>query len=199
LSRARLLPVALAAFRQDFPQMELSVVEGSHAELVGPLRDGDIDMMVGALRGPTIGLDLTERRLFEDRPTIIVRKGHPLEAGWDSEALCRYPWIVPAPGTPLRQLWSAMFADLGIAPPQVPIECGSVMMVRQLLLSDDYLTLLSIDQFSVELQLGLVVDIGPAPGNVSRTIGLTSRADWRPTPAQDELVNAIERTASRLY
>lgn len=193
LSRARLLPLAITSFRRDFPQIDISVVEGSHAELVGPLRDGEIDLMVGALRDASIGQDLTQRPLFEDRPTIFARAGHPLQSGWDGNALRRYPWILPPEGTPLRQLWQAMFAALGGTLPVVPIECGSVMTVRQLLVSGDYLTLLSVDQLSVELEGGLLVDIGPAPGDITRTIGLTVRSDWRPTRLQHQFMAAIER------
>lgn len=198
LSRARLLPMAITAFRRDFPLVDISVVEGSHSELVGPVRDGEIDMMVGALRDPSVGLDLVQSPLFEDRPTIFARAGHPLRAGWDGDALRRYPWILPPEGTPLRQLWRAMFAELGGDLPAVPIECGSVMTLRQLLVSDDYLTLLSVDQLRVEMENGMLADIGPAPGVISRTIGITSRADWRPTSFQKRFMQAIEDAAQTI-
>jgi DNA-binding transcriptional LysR family regulator len=192
LSRARLLPDAIVRFRTDFPHVDISVHEGSHAELVGPLRDGEIDMMIGALRDPALALDLSQRALFEDRPTILARRGHPLEGGWDADALRRFPWILPPEGTPLRQLWRAMFAELGGDLPAVPIECGSVMTIRQLLVGGDYLTLLSCDQLALELEVGLLADIGPAPGAISRTIGLTTRADWRPTRLQQQFMMAVE-------
>ncbi|CAM5481857.1 LysR substrate-binding domain-containing protein [Sphingobium scionense] len=195
LSRARLIPDAIARFRADFPLVDISVHEGSHAELVGPLRDGEIDMMVGALRDPAMALDLTQRPLFEDRPTILARRGHALATGWDADALRRYPWILPPEGTPLRQLWQAMFAALGGDLPAVPIECGSVMTIRQLLVGGEYLTLLSHDQLALELEAGLLIDIGPAPGAISRTIGLTTRADWRPTRLQQQYMAAIDQAA----
>lgn len=198
LSRARLLPDAIARFRADFPQVNISVYEGSHAELVGPLRDGEVDMMIGALRDPSVEVDLAQKRLFEDRPTIWARAGHPLEAGWDADALRRYPWILPPEGTPLRQLWRRMFDALGGTLPPVPIECGSVMTIRQLLVGGDYLTLLSIDQLALELDAGLVIDIGPAPGAVSRTIGLTARADWRPTRLQQRFMDAVEASVGSI-
>lgn len=198
LSRARLLPDAIMRFRADFPQVDISVAEGAHAELVGPLRDGEIDMMIGALRDPAMALDLEQRALFEDRPTILARHGHPLTAGWDADALRRFPWILPPEGTPLRQLWKAMFAELGGDMPAVPIECGSVMTIRQLLVSGDYLTLLSYDQLALELDAGLLADIGPAPGAISRTIGLTTRADWRPTRLQRQFMTAVEASVGEM-
>ncbi len=194
LCRARILPQAITQFRRTSPGIDISIVEGSHTELIGPLRDGEIDLMIGALRPATVAQDLAQTPLFEDRPTIFCRKGHPLEQGWFADDLRRYPWIVPQEGTPLRRLWQAMFAEIGGEPPKVPVECGSVMTVRQLLIGGDYLTLLSIDQLRVELDGGVVSNIGPAPGNISRTIGITTRVDWRPTGVQSRFIDVVRQS-----
>ncbi|MFX8301108.1 LysR substrate-binding domain-containing protein, partial [Acinetobacter baumannii] len=60
LSRARLLPSAVAAFHRAKPDIDIVIMEGSYAELTGPLRDGDIDMMVGAAR-TNISADMAQR------------------------------------------------------------------------------------------------------------------------------------------
>ncbi len=193
LSRARLLPQAIGLFHARHPQVDLTIVEGSHAELVGPLRDGEIDLMVGALRAEAPD-GIAQRPLFEDRPIIIGRAGHPLVARGgtvDARDLASYPWIVPAPGTPLYALWASMFAAAGVAAPHVPIECGSVIMVRQILVGSDFLTLLSTDQVRVELEAGWLAAIGPVPGDVGRTIGISTRDDWRPTALQRRFIETL--------
>ncbi len=197
LSRARLLPQAIGLFHAGHPQVDLTIVEGSHAELVGPLRDGEIDLLVGALRAEAPD-GIAQRPLFDDRPIIIGRAGHPLaERGGmiDASDLASYPWIVPAPGTPLRTLWATMFAAAGVAPPHVPIECGSVIMVRQILVGSDFLTLLSTDQVQVELEAGWLAAIGDAPGEVSRTIGISTRDDWHPTALQTRFIETLSGQA----
>ncbi len=197
LSRARLLPQAIGLFHAGHPQVDLTIVEGSHAELVGPLRDGEIDLLVGALRAEAPD-GIAQRPLFDDRPIIIGRAGHPLagRSGMiDASDLASYPWIVPAPGTPLRTLWATMFAAAGVAPPHVPIECGSVIMVRQILVGSDFLTLLSTDQVQVELEAGWLTAIGDAPGEVSRTIGISTRDDWHPTALQTRFIETLSGQA----
>lgn len=196
LSRARLIPDAIIAFHARYPQIDVAVVEGSHAELAAPLRDGEVDMMVGALRDPSPGSDLEQVPLFSDTPVIVARAGHPLAAGMKAEDLCRYPWIVPPEGTPLRLLWRRMFAAIGGDMPRVPVECGSVMTIRQLLMQGDFLTLLSADQVVLELEAGWLVEFGPAPGDVSRMIGVTTRADWRPTRMQQHFLAALRQVAA---
>lgn len=195
LSRARLLPDAITAFHARYPQVDIAVHEGSHGELVGPLRDGDIDMMIGALRDPAIGQDLVQKPLFVDRPSVIARAGHPLAGRMDVEALHRYQWILPPEGTPLRLLWRRMFDSMGGPLPRVPIECGSVMTIRQLLIQSEFLTLLSVDQVALELDAGLLVEIGRAPDDVNRSIGLTTRSDWRPTRMQRYFMAALDAEA----
>ena len=83
LSRARLLPATVTAYHRTHPDVEIRIVEGSHAELIEPLRDGDIDLLIGALRDVSPGDDVEQRALFEDRPVIIARSGHPLAKGGD--------------------------------------------------------------------------------------------------------------------
>ena len=201
LSRARLLPDAIAAFLRDHAHVDFAVAEGSHAELVGPLRDGDIDMMIGALRDEPPAADLVQSALFTDQPVILARPGHPLarDAGrLDAADLAAFPWIMAAEGTPLRGLWRRMFALADVALPVVPIECGSVITIRQLLRQTDCLTMLSPDQVAVELEAGWLVRLSVAPGAVSRTIGLTTRADWRPTPLQQAFITTLHGEARKM-
>ena len=201
LSRARLLPRAVVGFHAAHPQADITIVEGSHAELVGPLRDGEIDMMVGALRPPEGNEDLAQRPLFVDRPVILGRREHPIAREGDGATLAtlaQYPWIVSAPGTPLHDRWKLLFESAGIPVPPVQIACGSVMMVRQILVESDFLTLLSFDQVSVEIEAGWLVRIADPPRDISRTIGVTTRADWRPTRLQARFLDQLGANAAEI-
>lgn len=196
LSRARWLPGAILRFAARHPSVEVAVVEGSHAELSGPLRDGEIDLMLGALR-EEVGDELAQEAVFVDRPQVMARAGHPLTRviAMTGQALAGYDWILPARGTPLRRYWEQMFADTGTAPPAVRIECGSVLTVRQLLLGSDALTLLSPDQLAVELAAGVLVAL-PPPVPVMRTIGITTRVGWRPTSPQQAFLGCLRAIES---
>lgn len=198
LSRARWLPAAIARFGRDRPGVDIAIIEGSYAELSGPLRDGDIDMVLGALRAGGESADLVQEPVFEDRPAIIMRTGHPLleTAGpLCANALLDHPWILPGRSTPLRAYWEAMLLGLGAEPPHVAIECGSVLTIRELLLTGDALTLLSTDQLRVEIESGLLGWRAP-PVPVARTIGIITRAGWRPTATQAACLAELKRIAS---
>lgn len=191
LSRAQWLPATLMRFQRSQPDVDVIVVEGSHAELAGPLRDGEIDLMLGALREePPEGVE--QHSAFVDRPQIIARAGHPLLAGRppDGKALAAQNWILPGPRTPLRLYWEDMLRQAGAEPPHVGIESGSVLTIRELMLGSDALTLLSPSQLRVELEAGLFAAI-PPPSPVSRAIGITTRLDWRPTRPQAAMFDLL--------
>ena len=194
LSRAKALPSAMALLLRAAPSVTISVVDGSWRELIEPLQDGVIDLMIGALRDPVpAGLD--QRPLFFDRLAVIARAGHPLaRSNPDKEILAQHPWIVGHKDTPLRKSWHAMFA--GHEEPPAPIECGSVMTIRSLLLDSNLLTLLSPDQVALEISSGALTVIGPPLPDATRSIGLITRKGWRPTQVQQRLVDLLVSGAS---
>ncbi|QVM83910.1 LysR family transcriptional regulator [Novosphingobium decolorationis] len=198
LSRARILPLAVARFHARRPQVRLTIVEGSRAELVEPLRNGSLDVMVGALRSPLVETDLEQRTLFEDVPVFLGRHDHPL-VGTEPEAadLARYPFCLPARGTPLRDSFERYFESHGQSP-QVPLESGSVMMIRQVMMDSDFLTLLSRDQVPVELEAKWLSQVAQLPAQFHRVIGMTTRHSLRPTTVQEEFFADLEQAAHEI-
>lgn len=196
LSRALLIPRALAEFVKLAPASIIDVIEGSWRELVDPLRDGSIDLMVGAIRPePPPGIE--QQPLFQDSLSVFARAGHPLaqKPHISLADLAGQAWVVGPAGTPLRSHWGDLFAG-AFAPPPVPVECGSVMVIRGLLAQSDLLTLLSTDQVALEVDAGMLVRIPiELPGTV-RTIGIATRAGWRPTRAQGQLIEFIRRAST---
>ena len=196
LSRARLLPSAVSAFYRAYPDVRINIVEGSFQELIEPLRDGALDLMIGALRDPSPGADVVQQPLFADRPVVLGRVGHPLSLiSVTVSDLALYPWTVPASGAPLRVQWEKMFTDADVQLPNVPIECGSVITIRQILLESDFLTLLSPDQVAVELEAGWLTKIADTPEGLTRTIGITTRHGWRPTGMQNAFIQLLGEVA----
>lgn len=196
LSRARVVPEAVAHFHALYPNVRVALAEGSFVELIERLRDGDLDMLVGALRDPPPGNDVEQEALFVDRPAIIGRSGHPLAKGNPGLAeLARFPWIVSPQGTPLHGQWRAMFERAGLPLPDVPIECGSVVAIRQLLITSDFLTLLFPDQLSIELSSHWLQQIADEPSGIGRTIGIMTRTGWHPTLSQAAFLDQLRRAA----
>ncbi|WP_313218239.1 LysR family transcriptional regulator [Stenotrophomonas sp.] len=198
LARAILLPQVLARFARAHPGATVNVIEGPYAELLGDLREGSLDLLVGAMRDKLPVRDIAQEGLFDDDPVIVARSGHPLAAtqGIHFPQLLDYPWVIAATGAPVRARWERMFRQHGHEPPRLRIECGSVLITRGLLLEDDWLTLMSRDQFVFERRAGLLCEIGRAGDDLRRRIGLTTRADWHPTRLQQAFVETFRQVCT---
>ncbi|HWI86391.1 MAG TPA: LysR family transcriptional regulator [Sphingomonas sp.] len=196
LSRSRLVPVTLAELTQAFPGAAIDVVEGSHVELIEFLRAGSIDVIIGALREQPPA-DLAQEILLLDRITVIGRAGHPLANACPGlQDLALYPWIVGRRTSPLLEQWQQLFDEAGVERPRAPIRCGSVTTIRGLLAHSDFLTLLSRDQVSAEIEAGLLVPIRCTVPDTMRTIGAVTRRDWYPTDLQRRFMDLLRTAAS---
>lgn len=91
-----------------------------------------------------------------------------------------------------------MWRALGIADlPETPVKVvsSSQVMVRELLAEGDFVTIISPNQIRRELEDGRLATLPIALPGGRRPIGLTLRADWRPTPTQGALIDTIRRIA----
>lgn len=207
LGRSFIVPETVLRFAARRPSHRISILDGPYENLLDALRHGRADILVGALRD-SIPPDVVQELLFEDPLAIIVRKDHPLarmsgrRRGSSSarpapppEALTRFPWIAPRPGSPLRRHFEQLFRGSVEQPPAAPIECNSLVAARALLLRSDRAMLLSAQQAHHELAAGELIALPHPAGRVVREIGLTLRRGWRPTAAQAELLATLRSVA----
>ncbi|MEM9047223.1 MAG: LysR family transcriptional regulator [Pseudomonadota bacterium] len=195
LSRSVLLPQALVRFRQVRPRHAVLVIEGRYDALLGGLRRGDVDVIIGALRQPAPIEDVMQERLFDDRLAILAGNHHPLVGRTDlsRDELRGYSWVVPREGAPARDQFDAFFAERG--PPESVIQAGSILLMREILSASDHLGCISSAQARAELAKGLVSEIATGVAWPGRPIGLAYRAGWGPTAAQRLLLDLLRETA----
>ncbi|SIQ37959.1 DNA-binding transcriptional regulator, LysR family [Rhizobium sp. RU35A] len=193
LARSTLLPRALRRFRLEHPTCPVRILDGPYDELLGGLRRGSIDLLVGALRVPAPIGDVVQTPLFHDRLALLAGPGHPL-AGRPTpsiEDLLAYPWVVPRTGTPTRDQFETLFTAAGHQPPAPIIESGSLLLIRELLTDGRHLGCLSRHQSQPECEHGLLVALAFPTDHLLRPIGITTRANWRPTRAQKRMMALI--------
>ncbi|MGF6573796.1 DNA-binding transcriptional LysR family regulator [Paraburkholderia sp. GAS333] len=103
-SASVLLPQALNLLKQRSPGTNVMVTEGTTALLLPELWQGQLDLVVGRLP-PTDTLgSFEEKELVEEPVTLMTGAHHPLarkkSLKWSD--LRPYPWILPPPGSILR-------------------------------------------------------------------------------------------------
>ena len=195
LTRAYLVPEAMARMRAEAVDVGFRVHEGSWGELVEQLRDGLIDVLVGEI--PKEGSrDLESRALHPTSFVVVSGRQHPL-AGKRSvslDTLAAWPWIVPPANSPLRAVWDTLLQGLDV---QAPIECGSVMIIGRMLTTSNLLSLATPDQVALQIRSGLLARVG-GPLADEHAIGFTVRRGWRLTTAQSRFLQSLEVVAASI-
>jgi LysR family transcriptional regulator of gallate degradation len=76
--RTLIVPRAVTRLLDGHSYLDVSTVEGPYDDLITGLRCGDIDIVIGALRGDALDTDLQEEVIFTDSLSVIAKAGHPL-------------------------------------------------------------------------------------------------------------------------
>lgn len=197
LARSTLLPRALSRFRQQRPTYPVRILDGPYDELLGGLRRGSIDFLIGALRDPAPIGDIVQQPLFDDRLALIAGPAHPLAGRKDVsvEDLLAYPWVVPRSGTPTRDQFETLFLSTGKSAPPRVIESGSLLLMRELMEDRQHLGCISRHQSERDCDHGLLVNLDFPTDHLLRPIGITIRDHWSPTNAQNLMLELIAEAA----
>ncbi len=203
LAKSFVLPKAIADFRRIRPNLPIQIQEGPYPDLLGALRRGEVDFMLGALRVPAPIGDVEQKVLFHDTVVMVSGQAHPLagKAEVTVEDLAAFPWVVNQSGTPMRRYFDSVFAGSPGGPPKSIVESGSLILMRELLDSSDHLGCTSRLQAEAEIARGLMRALPFDLSHTSRPIGVTTRKDWLPTAAQQAFLELLptwsERPAGR--
>lgn len=200
LSLSAVLPDALNQITELRPNLQVSVMDAPFAELLFALRNGEIDILLGALRNPPPAPDVVQEPLFEDRLCVVCRPGHPLLSGPapTAQELAGMPWVVARGKTPTRAHFNRFFTDQKSGKTGPMIESNSLVLVRRLLQGSDKLSMISLSQAREHLEAGTLARLPINLNDTPRKIGLTYRQNWRPTPAQDSFLQILRKVAKQL-
>lgn len=194
LSRSAFLPKVLSEFRRHRPRLTVEINDGPYDDLLSGLRRGDIDVIVGALRVPAAIGDICQEALFDDYLAFVCAPDHALAGRSIAlKELADRSWVVPRPGSPSRDQFDSYFAAHDCPYPASVIESGSILLIREMLRSGDFIACVSGAQAEAEIAKGLLARIDVAGNWPGRSIGITTRSDWVPTQSQALLVDTLRR------
>ena len=148
LARSHLLPSAINALAETNPEVRVSVADGRYDDLLHGLRNGDLDVLVGALRDPSPVDDVFQAPLLDDPFAVVKRRDDPLASKnrISPARLASYPRIIARHGTPTCTRFEELFdAHTGLCPTSI-VESSSLVLIRGVLLNSDRLTILSARQ-----------------------------------------------------
>jgi DNA-binding transcriptional LysR family regulator len=95
-SVVELLATVVARVLAERPNLVVALTEGPESQLLGAVRNGDLDLAVCTLSATTADPEMLHEPLYTSVTVPLVRRGHPLtrqpRAGWRD--LARFPFVV---------------------------------------------------------------------------------------------------------
>lgn len=194
---AELLPKAIARVRKGRPNLEVKIVEGTHDVLIASLRAGELDLVVGRVPEHRERSDIVQEVLMQDIACVVARHGHPLaaRAKLELKELTDWEWILPPPETSLRGQINAAFRQAKLDPPPHAVESVSLLTNLGLLIDADYLGVLPFQVARREAAHETIVILPVKLQATAGSIGITTLAQARLSPAAEVLVQALRDTA----
>ena len=189
----QVVPQAVLRFRQQYPEVQLRLVEGlRHA--TGPMvRDATLDMSL-APRPPQGPPDpaIRFKPIAHLRQIVVARRGHPLARVRSAAELGGQAWVCNL----RRDAATAVLRAIGAPDPRQIIECESVSALLTLLAGSDLLAVVQHPFLDLPQVAGAVQEIPIAERLPGMTVGLHTRADAplsRPAAALARLLSEVGR------
>lgn len=192
-----LLVASCRRLMRERPAARLRLRRRLAKELLDALRDGEIDVAVMPLPGPTA--EFATEALYEDRLAVVADARHPLLARPRLELsdLQGEEWLLPEGHITIRQSLEDAFERHGLAPPALRIEADfSSEALFQLIAGTNILTISRCGQItrSAGLEpLNLLVD----GLELNRSIGLVTRTGGYLSAVCCRLIDLFREEASQ--
>lgn len=195
---SRHLPESIARVMQQNPNIRFTVDTGFPDRLIGRLRMGELDVVVGALPDNRIDPDLRFTRLSSDVIRVVGRKEHPLARKRD-RSLADYAaqrWILPGRQELVRQRLQHVFILANLTEPLLAVETDSLSLMLATLRMTDCLALTTTQILSQAEAQGIVA-LDHEHLQFSREAGIVSRRHADLSPAVKLMIAQVRKIAAK--
>jgi len=195
---SRHLPETIARVMQQNPNIRFTVDTGFPDRLIGRLRMGELDAVVGALPDNRIDPDLRFMRLSSDVIRVVGRKEHPLARKRDRSLIdyAAQRWILPGRQELVRQRLQRVFMLANLAEPQLAVETDSLSLILATLRLTDCLALTTTQILSQAEAQGIVA-LDHEHLQFTREAGIVSRRHADPSPAVKLVIAQVRKIAAK--
>ena len=199
LARHRLIAKCLTEFLGQYPNANVRLDEGPYEDLFNRLLRGDLDILVGALRGNLSEAKVKETPLFESEVAWVVGSQHPLakSSGLKLSEIRNECFWINRPGTPMRNIFERQFTESALPLPERIIQSSSHEVMLDLLKNTRMIAMVSYHMVTAEIRKG---DLHLLPFEIAgayRQIGYTVRDNFVPTAAQQYFLTLLTEQAHR--
>lgn len=184
----QLFPRVAVRFAALHPGTILKIETGPHGYLLGQLRMGAIDLMVGRMPDPAEMAGMIFAHLYEEDIVLVARKGHVMAGAPIAVLLQSVPVILPPEGAVIRRAVNDYLAVLGLAGLRPAVETVALAVGRGLLAASDSVWFISRGVVADELQRGALIELPTGVRFLSGAVGITRPQAQASSPIMDALL-----------
>jgi LysR family transcriptional regulator of gallate degradation len=195
---SRHLPESIARVMAQNPNVRFTVDPGFPDRLIGRLRLGELDVVVGALPDNRVDPDLRFMRLSSDVIRVVARKEHPLARKRD-RTLADYAaqrWILPGRQELVRQRLAHALMLAGFPEPMLAVETDSLSLELATLRMTDCLGLTTTQILTQEEAQGIVA-LDHEALQFRREAGIVSRRHADLSPSVKLVIAELRKIAAK--
>ncbi len=171
----RLFPAVALRFRDTQPDTLLKIETGPHSYLLGLLRDGQVDLMIGRMPAAAEMAGLAFAHLYEEEIVLVARAGHPLARHPLPVLLQAVPVILPPEGALIRRAVNDYLGSLGLPGLRPAFETVALAVGRGILAGSDAVWFISRGVVAEEVERGDLIVLPTGARFLSGSVGITRR------------------------
>jgi len=194
----QLLPQVITSTLGKSPQLHIHVAEATGGQLLASLLRREVDFAIVGLWREHLDENVTAIPLFHDEVCVVGRWDHPLmdQAALTLPDLLAYPWAIPEKGNVIWSELNSTFLRAGLQPPVACVTANSVHVLKSLVASSDFLTVLARASFELERQSGRLRAVPLQAAIWRRQLALLCRPRGKLLPVAELLVSEIRKAAA---
>jgi DNA-binding transcriptional LysR family regulator len=196
-----LIPMAVARVKQQHPALLISIELDSSKPLVERLLQGHLDMLVARVLDWNDSDGLNFEPLADEPHDVIAGSHHPLagKRGLRLEDLVEQSWILPPPGSLVRDNLASVFLDRGLPLPRDLVQTNSFPVITSLLRMTQMIVPLPQQSVLSYCQSGVLTVLVENLGVKIGSFGIVTRRDHKLSPGAQTMLKALRETAASLY
>ena len=192
-----LLPAVVARAAARDPALRVEVTTGQADRLFAALREGRIDVVLGAMPEGTASAGLSFIELTRDDVWVVARRGHRLAARKNVSLgeLIKERWVLAGPEMFLRRRLDSLLASQGLRMPAPAVEADSTPFILAVVQCSDLLGITTSDMLRGAAGRG-VVRLNVRHAAMTRPTGIVRRSKTVLSAAAQGFVTAIRQAAT---
>lgn len=199
VAAAGVLPGTLRLLRDRHPDLRVRLVQGTTEQLLPALAAGEVDIVIGQLYPPAAPDGFAREPMWEEPVAVLVRAGHPLldRASIGAADLAAFDLVIPTLGQRIGRDIDLALAAIGLVPPAGTLRVSSVIVIREMLLAGDAVTLIPRLMLRGDIERGIVAEL-PLPLDLPpRPAGIVRMPDRPATAGLEAVVECLREVVGR--